>query len=502
MNQSMLSDSSGIINEEDDRRDENDDENIVEVDTDHKNIQISPLSKGYFLEAALIFLFLGNNLVSTLLQNQILKLTCQSTGLYNDTICNALSKNNNDTKEIEEKIQPLAAEVIMTNQIINTITTAIISLFLGPHSDVYGRKKILNTTFCGFTLTLILFTIVTFYSEIQHLSPWAYTVSYLPQILSGGWPALLTSTLCYITDTNEESKRAFRLTIVEAIIFLGVLLGNLTCNFLLPRTDTTTVFVISSSFAILASLITIFFVEESVNNIPQNESLCDELKNLISPRHFIEMVQTCFKKRELKARRILLCLIFMLTMTVFTYNGGASVSYLFERERFGWSLPQHNIYESANIILSISGCIIGLSILKRFFKFSDMALIFVSLTSSVFDSSLKAFASLGWQMYAISAIALFRILASPMYRTLLTTIVPNNEIGKVFAATTSFEAISGMAASPLYTIVYSKTLLFFPGAFFLISAFVYSLNFLLAIFVMIMKNTRESLLTPYAVIEN
>lgn len=275
----------------------------------------------------------------------------------------------------------------------------------------------------------------------------------------------------------------------------------MSCNFILPRTDTTQVFVISASFAALATVIVIICVDESII-IPENVSKCDQLRSLISPVHFCEMLKTVFKKRSCKGRRILLCLISMLVLTVFTYNGSASVSYLFERERFGWVLQQHNVYDSTNIILSISGCIIGLTILKKFFKFSDMALIFLSISSGILDASLKAFVKVGWQMYAVSAIALFRILASPMIRTMITTIVPHTEIGKVFAATTAFEALSALASSPLYTVVYTKTMIFFPGAFFLITACVYSINLVLAIFIKIMKRTRESLLSPYASIEN
>jgi MFS transporter, PCFT/HCP family, solute carrier family 46 (folate transporter), member 1 len=487
----------------DDDDNESEEEQIAtDQERENDNTQFrTPQNKGFFLEISLICLFFANNLPSTLLQNQILKQTCQSQG-YNETICDEISKNTNETKDVEIKLQKIVAEIFMTNNLINTFTTAFLSLFLGPFSDKFGRKKILNSTFLGFSLTLVLFGCIAYYSEnVQQLSPWAYTFAYIPQILSGGWPSLLTSTLCYITDTTDESNRAFRLTIVEAIIFCGVLLGNMACNLILPYTDTVTVFVISGSSALLATVIMMMCVEESVNS-PATASTCEKIKSLFSPHHFMEMLRTCFKRRSFKERRILLCLITMLTFTVLTYNGTASVAYLFERKRFGWELQDHNLYESCNIIVSITGCLIGISVLKKIFKFSDMTLIFISLTSGIFDSSLKAFAFESWQMYAISCIALFRILASPLYRTLISVIIPAHEIGKIFAITTSFEAITALIASPLYTIVYTKTLTFLPGAFFLITASVYSINLMLSIFVKVMKSRRESLLTPYAIIEN
>lgn len=499
MDQPILSDNDDD-NEEQPISDENHDQG-------HPTQQIQTISSRgrYFLEFALTCLFFGNNLPSTLLQNQILKACCFNFAdqlNYNDSLCNIISKNQNSTKEIEEKIQPYAAEFQMYVMLISTLIPAVLSLFLGPYSDKYGRKKILNSTFSGFTLTLVLLCFVCFYSDyISPISPWFYTLAYIPQAISGGWCCLLTASLCYITDTTEESRRAHRLTLVEMIIFAGVLLGNISCNFLLPITDATQIFIISASFAALATIVMIVCVDESVN-VPQTVSTCDNLKSLFTYVHLVDMLKTCFKKRSFKERRILLSLMSMLILTVFTYSGSAAVSYLSERERFGWTLTNHNNYDSINIIFSISGCIIGIAFLKKQLNFSEMSLIILSVISGVVDASLKAFAIYGWQMYAISAGAMFRILASPMYRTLITTIVPHNEIGKVFSITTALEAISGFPSVPLYTIVYAKTLTFFPGAYFLITAGIYATNLLFSIFVMIMKRTRDNLVNPYVVIEN
>lgn len=102
----------------------------------------------YFLEAALVLLFLGLYLPSVLLQNQILKQTCIQFG-YNSTICDEICQNKNETKHIEEKLQPYVAQLQMTINLIQTIIPAILSLFLGPWSDTFGRKKILISTSTG-----------------------------------------------------------------------------------------------------------------------------------------------------------------------------------------------------------------------------------------------------------------------------------------------------------------------------------------------------------------
>lgn len=278
-------------------------------------------------------------------------------------------------------------------------------------------------------------------------------------------------------------------------------LGNIACNVILSLSDATTVFLIAASFATLSVIILIFFVDESIN-VPVDVSTCDKIKSLFSPVHLMEMIRTCFKRRPFKERRILLSLISILLLTVFTYNGNSTVGYLFEREKFNWTLKDHNVYESTNILLSVIGSIVGISFLKKLLKLSDISLACVALTCGLADCLLKAFAMYSWQMYTISSFTLFRILSSPMSRTLISSIVPHEEIGKVFSITTSFEAISSFAASPLYTFVYKSTFLTFAGAFFLITSVAYSISLILAICVRQMKKTRESLINPYSQIIN
>lgn len=152
------------------------------------------------------------------------------------------------------------------------------------------------------------------------------------------------------------------------------------------------------------------------------------------------------------------------------------LGYLFVREEFGWTIVESSYYDSVTMILTISGSLFGLLVLKKVFKMSDISLAVLALVSTIIDSMIKAFAFKPWHMYLASSISVFKILSSPMCRSLISTIVPNNEIGKVYSITSSIEALSGLGSAPLYTYIYSNTLTTFPGAFQLITAGVYVLN--------------------------
>lgn len=474
---------------------ESDDENILEENNANEAQGQEKVSRKFKLEPALLLLFFGYNLSTVIIPNQLLRLACLADG-YNATDCDALGIKN-VTKEIEEVIQPQVAKIMMTSTLLNAVIPAVLSLFIGPWSDKFGRKKVIVSTFFGFTGTLILMTIMSFLTEhYNEVDPWLIIYVYIPMIVSGGWPTMIVAILCYVTDLSNEKNRSSRLALIEMIIFLGVLLGTVSSSYVLRLTGPTLLFTISTGCALVSSLYILVFVDESVQNI-EPVGACGQVKELCSPAPVIDMMKTCFKRRPFKERRILWCLITILMFTVFTLNGTSNVFYLFVREQFHWTLKQATLFDSTNILVAIVGVMIGVSILKKALSFSDIALAFVAIISMLGDSIMKAFAQTSFEMYAASGLWLFKILTAPMCRSLIATVVPGNEIGKVFSIASSFEAVSSLIASPLYTFIYSATFKTFAGAFYLITAGVYAISLILIYCVMRMKRTRESLINPY-----
>lgn len=295
--------------------------------------------------------------------------------------------------------------------------------------------------------------------------------------------------------------RSSRLTIIEMLIFGGVFFGTLSCSFILSLTSPTIVFLIATVCALLASFYVVFFVEESIQ-VDQSTSKCQQIRELISYLPVLEMLKTCFKKRSFHERRILWCLIVILMFSIFCLNGTGTVFYLFVRERFDWTLKDATLFSAANLVASMIGSALGLTLFKKYFNCSDLSLAVLALVSVFVDSLMRTFAQTGIQMYIASAVTIFKILSAPMCRSLIASIVPNTEIGKVFSITSSFEAVSSLAASPLYTFMYEKTFKYFASAFFLITTVAYLVNLILIYCVARMKKTRDSLVNPYATIDN
>lgn len=482
---------------------ESDDENILLP----PNNESAQRAQGRFksmqkfkLEPALIFMFFGWNLAQSIIPNQLLKQTCLCYG-YNVSDCSQINSHN-ATKEIEENIQPHVATMMMTSSLLNAIIPAVLSLFLGPWTDKFGRKKVICATFIGFTLTLASFFTVSLIADHRDMiNPWFYILPYIPIIITGGWPTMVVSILCYVTDLTNEANRSSRLAVIEMLIFIGILFGTASSSYILNLTSPTIVFWISTMCCLVSSIYAVIFVDESVQ-VTENFSVGDQLKGLFSAAPVKEMLSTCFRKRPFKERRILWCLIVILMFTVFTLNGTSTVFYLFVREKFNWTLKEATLFDSSSILVSITGCFIGLVVLKKLFNFSDLTLAVLGIVSMLVDSIIKATAQTSSEMYFATAISLFKILTSPMCRSLITTIIPINETGKVYSITSSFEAVSSLVASPLYTFIYAQTFTYFAGAFFLITAGVYVISLIMACCVFRMKRTRESLMNPYTQINS
>ena len=454
----------------------------------------------YKLEPALLFLFFGYDLSLMIVPNQLLKQTCLSYG-YNISDCSKLNEGGDETtKKIEESIQPLVAKIIMTSTLLNSIIPAIVSLFLGPWSDKYGRKKVISAACIGFSLTLFLFSVLSMMcNQAVIIDPWIFVVPTIPMILTGGRPSLIVSVLCYVTDLTDESERSSRLVLIELIIFIGMFFGIASCSYLLAITSATTVFIISTTCVTLSTIYIIVFVDESVE-VMENDT-CGQIKELMSPTPIRTMINTCCRKRPFNETKILFCLVFILMLSIFVLNGSRNVFYLFVREKFNWKLKDAAQLEAFTHLITIIGGFLGICVLKKLLKFSDLSLAFIAIISTIIDSLLRAFAQNSSLLYIASTICLFEILLAPMCRSLISNIIPASEIGEVYSLISSFEAVSNLFASPLYTFIYAKTFTSMTGSYNFITTFMYIICLILALWVMRMRKEKQNFIKSYSVIQ-
>lgn len=179
-----------------------DDPNVAEITMRAKRSIVT-------LEPALLLLFTSLSLSGTIWTNQIIYQSCTVQFGYDREEC-ALLGTHNASKNIETIVQPYAANILMTRQLIESIVPAVLSLFIGPWSDRFGRRPVILTTMFGFLLSNCVSVFVAWLSTRRDVNPWLYVVAFMPTALTGGFCAFLTCTFCYISDVTSAPNRAMR----------------------------------------------------------------------------------------------------------------------------------------------------------------------------------------------------------------------------------------------------------------------------------------------------
>lgn len=135
-------------------------------------------------------------------------------------------------QKIEGQVQEYASTITMISSMLESTVPAIVSLFLGPWSDKFGRRPILLSTFTGenaiwishdlvnsikyqsyfvgYLFSAIILVVLTQITTAVNISPWWFLLSSVPSVFSGGTCALITILYCYVSDVATENKRAMR----------------------------------------------------------------------------------------------------------------------------------------------------------------------------------------------------------------------------------------------------------------------------------------------------
>uniref|UniRef100_T1PBL8 Major Facilitator Superfamily protein n=1 Tax=Musca domestica TaxID=7370 RepID=T1PBL8_MUSDO len=432
----------------------------------------------FILEPAVFLVFLAMYLSGTVYQNQLLYQTCIYVFEYNETQCAPLLGVERETEEvklIETQVQPYVARILMARSLLESIIPAIVSLFIGPWSDKFGRRPIVLTTFTGYLTGSIILTFLSFIATKTVVSPWIFLLSSVPSVLSGGTCALITGIYCYISDVAKEKARALRMVLNEASLCTGMMIGNVVSGYLYAATNTVTVFAISSGLMLLALIYVVIFVIESLR--PDQIHSGSKIREFFRFDLVKDLVRTCLKRRPNYDRSIIWLTMMALTIAIFTMEGDSNVTYLFVRKQFEWTLKDFSMFNAARIVVQIIGSVVGMFVLRRLLKFSITSMNMIAIASCVLESTVRATAIYWWELYVGLTLGFMRGIMGPMSRAILSHVAPATEVGKIFALTTSLESLSPLIAAPLYTIVYNATLAYHPGLFNFISAGLYLLCF-------------------------
>ncbi|KAL3288495.1 hypothetical protein HHI36_002937 [Cryptolaemus montrouzieri] len=423
-------------------------------------------------------LFVQNSVVT----NLIIYRTCYVDLGYNKSECALLGTSHKDnfTNELEKMVEPEANTIGLYLQLPPGLICAFTALFVGSWSDKHGRKWCLITAMGG---QVLCFALVIVFSLLPHLSAWYLLLSSIPVIVTGGYAAILTLVLSYITDISDESNRGMRLGLFEVIFSLGTLIGTYSSSYIFKIVGYVGIYLIATGVMIVGFFF-VFIMDESLPE-RQREALSQQQQS-----SFVEelktMVKSVARKRSNYERSIILLCIAITSLFIFAFIADNSIIYLFLRSKFGWSLQKYNIFYSLRESLSIVGLFLGVYGLHKKLGVSESILILMGSLSSFSSSLVQGLASIDAHIYFAAVLKCLCNCVNPMVRSLISKIAKPDEIGKIFSVAVMVQNILQLLGSPAYTKIYNDTLITWPSLYNFITAGVYLLTIIFTIIIMIL----------------
>ncbi|KAI5642981.1 major facilitator superfamily domain-containing protein [Phthorimaea operculella] len=344
------------------------------------------------MELPMFLAMLGIQLNVVAVNNLIMYRTCIHVKDFGEEICSGFldPDKSNVTQEVESEVQQYMNVILGVKVVLESFGPAFLSFFLGAWSDRHGRKPLVVWALFGLALSQSLIAV---YSTLDSLSPWWFIVTGIPNAILG-YMVLFTGAMCYMSDISTHEDRSLRLTIVQILLSMGQVTGQVASSFLVRAIGITGLFSISATSTSVAFLYTLFFIKESLKGATKGK-----IRGIFKFSLAKEMLRVVFKRRPNKGRAQIVMLILINTVTIFIIYGMFSLDYSYARLKLQWSMREFTIFTAVATIIGCVGGFVGVAFIQRILSVPDLAFIAFALFSASVEFVVKAFATEGWHFY-------------------------------------------------------------------------------------------------------
>lgn len=347
----------------------------------------------------------------------------------------------------------------------------IFAPILGSLSDHYGRRPVLLFSLLGFGLDYIF---LAFAPTIGWL--------FVGRMISGITGASITTAAAYMADISDEKNRAQNFGMIGAAFGVGFIIGPMIGG-LLGEIGPRIPFLVAAGLALVNALYGYFVLPESLT-VEHRRSFDIKRANPIGSLKNLKRYPAVFG---------------LIIAMIFIYLASHSVqsNWSFSNiNKFGWT-PK-----TIGISLSIIGLLVGLvqGLLIRYInpKLGNEKSVYIGISLYAVGLVLFAFASQSWMMFVFLIPYCLGGISGPALQALISVHVPKNEQGELQGSLTGLNSLTSIVGPPMmigltsyFSIKNDPHHIYFPGASFLLGAFLMLCSAIIAYWVLKHDPTRS-----------
>ncbi len=330
---------------------------------------------------------------------------------------------------------------------------------LGGLSDKFGRRPILLISLFGLGIDYI----------IVAMAPDLYWL-FIARVIAGIGGASFTTANAYIADISKPDERAKNFGMIGAAFGLGFIIGPLIGGGL-GQFGTRIPFFAAAGLTLLNWLYGYFVVPESLSKENRREFTWKRANP----------VGTLMQLRKYPIIVGLLSALFMLYLAA---HATQSTWTYFTKERYGWCPWEIGLSLAfvGFMVALVQGVLIGPIVAK----IGEVKAVYTGLIFNALGLLLIAFAVDGWMLYAIMVPYAFGGLATPALQGIMTSQLPPDEQGELQGGLTSMASVTAIFGPLMMTNIFAfftaaNAPEYFPGAPFLMGAFLAGISTLMVI---------------------
>ncbi|XP_045767417.1 proton-coupled folate transporter-like isoform X1 [Maniola jurtina] len=407
------------------------------------------------LEPALVGAMMAINLGQTSLQNFYLRTACHELN-YTADICDR--GVGEEFRAAEAGSQALVSSINVSRSFIGSLISTVVLLFVGPWSDCSGRRKPLLIVpligMCVMTTGVLLMLTFPGASTAQVL----YVVQ-IPISMGGNFGLLLAASFSHIGDLCHASGRDVTRTMGthRAAIQIAHVVGSVSGPLLYRHLGFYGVFPLVLLLQV-ASLIYVVLMVRDVNVNRDNKVM------VLNWRLPLNAVQCLVRKREEHKRMVILLMLVVALGDRMLLLAEVLLAYMYYRYKFQWDDVLFGSFLAYRNTISFTGTLLILTVFKRRLRLSDELVGVLSCTSYIIATSSLIAATTTIFVFIIPIIGIISQGSQVVQRPLLNKQILPTEQGKIYSVLGALESATQTFSSPLYSLLYTKTVSSVPDA--------------------------------------